>query len=463
MEANYSPFSKHINELVVDDLAALRTVHEGWYVEYKETVPNPQAIAKSVSAFANTYGGFLFYGIREKSKQENVAGDFPGIASDDVEAMRERIRQAICAHSAPEPHFHIEVFSGPSEALGLTDDRSIICIHVPQSSKAPHIHKSGVIYRRVADSSEPTAENDRHVLGELFKRSNKLLETYKSWYEADPEFNETEKNHPYLRLLVTFDPWRERLPWLDVTPSEIRKLFNPEEKTATLPFDTIHSMRGGFIARQVTNNQLDSLSLTWVLRRDLTSEILIPIAHAHADANEDQQIDLAGYEQEARFSNMLKQRKYSSLMVLDLNQLYPIFDGIFETLDRIALAANWKNGMSATFKILNSDRSCPFIDLDHVMERYEKYGIPISLNFMSALREHHHPDNFIKFHHQDEDGNKLPKEVHAAILMMSVASNLGIPMWEDLTDANPDLDLFGKLRQAGQRSMNAQAIRNRKG
>ncbi|GAB3380086.1 AlbA family DNA-binding domain-containing protein [Lysobacter fragariae] len=233
MESSYSPFSKQLEDVLVDDLVALRTVHEGWYVEYKEAVPNPPAIAKSVSAFANTYGGFLFYGVKEKSKDNNVADEFLGIASCDVESMRERIRQAICAHSAPEPHFDIKVWSGPSDALELAEGRSIICIRVPRSSRAPHIHKSGVIYRRVADSSEPTPENDRHALGELFKRSDKLLEKYRSWYGADPDFHyEAEKTHPYLRILIAFDPWRERRPWLQLTTPEIRKLFNPDDKPA---------------------------------------------------------------------------------------------------------------------------------------------------------------------------------------------------------------------------------------
>jgi predicted HTH transcriptional regulator len=77
--AEYSPFQKDFVQLDASDLTALRTVAEGWYVEYKREVPNASSIAKSVSAFANTYGGWLFYGIEEKSRDEPVAGAFPGI------------------------------------------------------------------------------------------------------------------------------------------------------------------------------------------------------------------------------------------------------------------------------------------------------------------------------------------------------------------------------------------------
>lgn len=458
MGTPYNPFKKPLEDLVVDDLVTLRSVREGWYVEYKETVPNPPSIAKSVSAFANTHGGYLFYGVREKSKADNVAAEFPGIPLDDLESMQERIRQSISAHSAPAPYFHMKVLSGPSEALGLANDRSIICIHVPWSARAPHVHKNGVVYRRVSDSSEPIAENDRHELGELFKRSDKLLTMYRSWYDAEPNFSDAEKRQPYLRLLITFDPWRERAPRLPLPIEDVRKLFNPVDDVATLPFDSIYSTRDGFIARQTKGNGLDTLTLTWALRRDLTSEILVPIHCLRTDHEQDQQIELAGYEQEERFISVLSQHKYHSLSVLDLNQLYLIFTGIFQTLERIWKAINWKHGFFATFKTLNADRSCSFIDIARVIERYEKNGIPVSLSFMSPLSEHHHPDTFIEFKQQDEEGEYLDAEFNAAILMFNLARNFGIPMWEDVEH---DYDVFEALRLAAGRSMTAQSLRNK--
>ena len=61
----YNPFSKHLDDLEPSDLSILRDVAEGWYVEYKIAVPSPNSIAKSISSFANTYGGWLFYGVAE--------------------------------------------------------------------------------------------------------------------------------------------------------------------------------------------------------------------------------------------------------------------------------------------------------------------------------------------------------------------------------------------------------------
>ena len=63
----YSPFDKPIKDLNPHDLTVLKTVNEGWYVEYKREMVNPMALAKAISAFANTYGGWLFLGIQERS------------------------------------------------------------------------------------------------------------------------------------------------------------------------------------------------------------------------------------------------------------------------------------------------------------------------------------------------------------------------------------------------------------
>ncbi len=58
----YSPFEKNIIDLEAIDLVTLKDVAEGWYVEYKSETSSATPIAKSISAFANTYGGI----VREK-------------------------------------------------------------------------------------------------------------------------------------------------------------------------------------------------------------------------------------------------------------------------------------------------------------------------------------------------------------------------------------------------------------
>ena len=84
---SFSPFDKPLKKLVSSDLETLRSVSEGWYVEYKQAAINASSIAKRISEFANTYGGWVCFGISEKSKDEPVADAYPGIRNDELDSM----------------------------------------------------------------------------------------------------------------------------------------------------------------------------------------------------------------------------------------------------------------------------------------------------------------------------------------------------------------------------------------
>ena len=66
----YSPFDKRIADLQPNDRAVLKSVSEGWYVDYKSRLIDARAMAKALSAIPNTYGGWLFIGVGEHSKDE---------------------------------------------------------------------------------------------------------------------------------------------------------------------------------------------------------------------------------------------------------------------------------------------------------------------------------------------------------------------------------------------------------
>lgn len=224
----FSPFTKPTNQLSADDLSDLRQVAEGWYVEYKREVPNAASIAKSVAALANTSGGWVFFGVEELSKTEPVAGSFPGVSLAAVEAAQQQIRSA-CANLMPVPHFTVITLRGPSADEALADDRAVIGVQVPMSLVAPHVHKDGRIYRRVGDSSEPRAENDRHLLDQLMKRGDGVRKEFKLWLGRDPELSKAESNMPLLRVLLCPDLWDDRGYSLDLKQRDVFDLFNENE------------------------------------------------------------------------------------------------------------------------------------------------------------------------------------------------------------------------------------------
>ena len=188
----YSPFDKAINDLQPADLSRLKDVSEGWYVEYKSKLVNPSSLAKAVSAFANTYGGWLFLGVKEHSKGDSVAGEFPGIPEIEVDSALQSLRHSVAEKLNPTPFFETRVLRGPCAEIGLTEGVSVVAIEIPQSQTAPHVHKDGRIYRRVADGSEPKPETDRFILDQLWRRSEPIREGTRKWVKHDPEFSDAE-------------------------------------------------------------------------------------------------------------------------------------------------------------------------------------------------------------------------------------------------------------------------------
>jgi Schlafen, AlbA_2 len=97
----YNPFGKRLKELATEDLGRLRDVAEGWHVEYKQAPPDLASIGKSLSAFANHYGGWLFFGVKEKRDGTRTAGGFPGGSSGRcLELVLRRLKDTASRHSS---------------------------------------------------------------------------------------------------------------------------------------------------------------------------------------------------------------------------------------------------------------------------------------------------------------------------------------------------------------------------
>ena len=73
----FNPFDSAFDEFQPADLGKLLTVAEGWYIEYKGGLVSTKSIAKSLAAFANHYGGWIFYGVGEAGGGTHCAGYIP--------------------------------------------------------------------------------------------------------------------------------------------------------------------------------------------------------------------------------------------------------------------------------------------------------------------------------------------------------------------------------------------------
>jgi hypothetical protein len=457
----YSPFQKELSKLQPHDLAQLREASEGWYIEYKQEAPNASTIAKSISALANTYGGWLFLGVAEDSKENPVAGTFPGIDRSEVDGVLQRIRKSVADILSPAAHYEVATLFGPVESIGLAEDRAVICLSVPRSMAAPHIHKSGVIYRRVSDASEPRPENDRFVLDQLWRRADGLRKQYEEWHKADPEFSDHERSMPYIRLMFVADKWKERDVWIESDDQAVRDALSATTGVVgAMPFDTVHTSAGGYVGRQLLGNDVQNLSITWRLQRNLTSDVLIPISLYQASTLPELREQLQGYKYSDQYIAMLSKHRTSTLRVVDLNFLFSAMIGAAEVQRRLCTLAGWSDGYHYKIKLLNAWRTIPFIDVESVISDFARFGPPMNLDSTTAFPKGTGPEDFITIsEHSDLTSEQARIFVQASMLFLPAALAFGVPGWDQFPE-NEEPPYFEKLVDAGQRAQEVQRRKN---
>ena len=449
---SYSPFSNtNISDLTALDLEILKSVNEGWYVEYKSELNNSQSIAKSISSFANSYGGWLFYGIKEKDKADNTAGSFPGIPKSEVDAALQTIRHSVARHLNPIPHFDTKIVEGPESGIELAKDHVVICIYVPFSIVAPHIHARGCIYRRVADSSEPKPETDRHQLDLLWGRKEKIDNEYTDWINRVPERSKGESEQPYLRLLLDADLYRLEGKTWDLTADDILSVMNDEEGGVGIPVDACYPSDRGMVARQTSSlSRHADFGLTWIIGRGLRCEVWIPLNVHETEGASYYVSGLEKYQNTNQFLDLLNKAKVSNGKVLDLNQLWQILHAVVNKY--LCLLDKNNTPRNAFFgKIILSEiwRSVPFFDSKTILERMEKYGLPICLSTESIVPGGTGADSFHKLKYGDSSESNLRAALPAAIIMELVCRALGLQMFFADTEEEMSAELLIELMNTG--------------
>lgn len=453
----YNPFEKGISELNAEDLICLRSVPESWYIEYKQEISKADAIAKSISAMANTYGGWIFYGIAEESKENSVAGDFLGIDRSEVDAGLQRIRQAIGSLLNPDCHYEAKALYGPCTEIGLSENRAIICVAVPQSIEAPHVHKKGVIYRRISDGSDPTPETDRHMIEKMFRRSDALLTTYKEWLDEDPELSEGEAGSPHIRLMISANPWRMPRSDFRLNIDSAREALGANGGNRTIPFDTFYTTSRGVIARQCSSSDPTYSRLTWNIYKSLSGDISIPLS-ARTHSISSLRGTLENYKIGDRLTDQLEKAQLLQAKLIDLNLVFYVVTGIIESQRALFKQAGWPCGFRVKVKILNAWRAIPFLDTDFFLSHVERNGIPICLTRYCVNPPGSAPDTFIHVPDNEAEGEEWVKvALQAFRVLIPIAEAFGIPM-TDLLAQEPDgkaashASIYESLMKAGKHS-----------
>ena len=374
----YTPFDKDFNDILPSDLEGLREVHEGWYVEYKSQLPTPRTIAKTLSSFANQYGGWLFLGVKENSTT-SAAGDFPGIENMKLPQVLESIRNAAKDIVRPHVEFQHRTFQGPIDVIGLASDHCIVAVHVPEGPDTPYVHNDGKIYIRVGDSSSPTPATDRATFDLLYRRGEEKRSFLKSLIERSPLVSQGEENQPFVHLSILTDPYGVSGLRYKGTFSD----FSGDMMSGLLPFDNIFSAPHGFTARQTTGNNFSNRLFTWEFSRNGNSFVTIPLQllslgqPANSYNSNTLSHPWSGFSNFGEFLQIASQSNLSNLRVLNMNIVVTLLMSIVRRHHTILRSSELRGPFFMKARIENVWRSIPFIDLPEYIEHVKAFGLPI--------------------------------------------------------------------------------------
>ena len=464
----HSPFGKGITELAIEDLAALRGVQEGWYVEYKREAVPPKSLAKEIAAFANTHGGWLFLGVEESQRPEATASGFPGLDANETMQAVQRLHGSVNAHLSPVPYFDEKVLQGPDGDLGLAEGRSIVVVYVPASNNAPHIHTDGCIYLRVAEDSQPQPLTDRHLLEELWRRGETRRSEIRDWVDDDPDFLPSESWHPFVRIMLSPDLRGEksRKPplTLDVVRSALRERL---DELLYITFQSVYPTSGGWIARSIKGNDPNQYNLTLHLYDDLSCDLIVPL-NLYVGDKEDLSLQLdQKYEHGHYYTDLLQDQGYwrnddlVEISVVDLNSLLYTILGFMARYKLLLRTADIAGPLSYKAKVLHCSRRTVFVDSDGILERFSTFGVPLLMHDEVIMPPGRDISTFLRVPGVDEDKDSAANSGSFAIWQ-------GIQMWSRLVQAfgmgdiiepegTIENTLLQELISAGWRSVNIDA------
>lgn len=138
---------------------------ETFFFEYKNDDVSSKKVIEEISAFANTYGGYILLGIDDN---KNISG----CANWNEQKIHNVIHNCI----TPIPDFDIKKFK-------TKNGRIIFVIKINEGTLPPYITSTGKIYERVSSGSFPIKESSK--LTQLYYKRQDQLKKIKNKIEIE--------------------------------------------------------------------------------------------------------------------------------------------------------------------------------------------------------------------------------------------------------------------------------------
>lgn len=365
------PFGKDFKDVTVDDLASLCEFSEGWYCDYKLKLDKPRDIAKHLGSFANQYGGWLIFGVKEKDR---IPERFPGISPKECNELLIKLREASSQHLQPEVYFETGLVHGPNEDLGLSADRSILLVRIPESRTPPHIHSSGRVYKRVADQSSPKEITDRSAFDLLVKKTEAFESDLKlslRTYAAPLGGEET----PLITIFLRNNHFSYKVPKVLSFEDFVAGTKGCSSGLYSLDMHTFHAMPYGFTARYTRDNELRYTNVRLDWQHTTNSQIKIPLTAQDVSSIDSYFFKFSHFDE---FHEELVKQKTLGARIIDLTYFFYVFASLFRQYLALLEKSGIERDLYVGFRLENFEGVIPFVNDENYIQQIREYGFPVT-------------------------------------------------------------------------------------
>ena len=138
----------------IEAMLSEQDLDESFYFEFKDDKVDTKKIMEEVSAFANTFGGYIFLGVTNAKIIEGCSA-----------WNEQRIHTAIHDSITPTPSFDVKKFTCTAGVVYV--------VRIDEGSEPPYITNKGKIYERLSSGSFPIKDSVR--LSQIYTKREQQL------------------------------------------------------------------------------------------------------------------------------------------------------------------------------------------------------------------------------------------------------------------------------------------------
>ena len=175
---NSKEWSSLTSNDIIDFLSSPET-EESFFFEFKEDRVDPKKLAEEISAFANTYGGFIFLGITDLKKVDGCSL-----------WNEQRIHTTIHDSITPHPSFDIKKF--------ICNNQVVYVIKVDEGAEPPYITNQGKIFERLGSGSCIVKDSAR--LTQMYNKHEQRAQALERVLSIPPLSARVDNIHGYIDI-----------------------------------------------------------------------------------------------------------------------------------------------------------------------------------------------------------------------------------------------------------------------